>query len=174
MKWRCPPKVFVTSHAVSAVYGLLCKIATPGQDVRASGTHGMDAVCTAVASVMEIIRRPLAALSACDRNKNFGRASSLHLHSGSFIQNMSVKTIFPPINLHCQEWRAYREKRYLYAPIIYELGHRNNISSYMPWYFKKYRKKQEKIIVAGHEREKNLYMPNSSIAWNLPTCQRTM
>ena len=98
MKRRWPPKVFATSHAVSAAYGLLCKIATPGQDVRASGTHGMDAVCTAVAWIVVDFRRLLAALSACDRNKNSGRADLLLRYSNYLhINHITVNNnISPP------------------------------------------------------------------------------
>ena len=98
MKRRWPPKVFATSHAVSAAYGLLCKIATPGQDVRASGTHGMDAVCTAVAWIVVDFRRLLAALSACDRNKNFGRADLLLRYSNYLhINHITINNNISPL-----------------------------------------------------------------------------
>ncbi len=91
MKQSYPTRVFVTSHAISAAYGLLHNIATPGQDVRASGTHGMDAVCTAVACIDKDVRRPLAALIACDRNKNSGWVACFFYTANSHSKSIPLK-----------------------------------------------------------------------------------
>ena len=50
-----------------------------------------------------------------------GRASSLHLHSESFIQNMSFKTIFPSTKLHCLKTDGNTRRCRLVGENIYSI-----------------------------------------------------